>query len=170
MKTGKTPNFNKATKEAIKTSIYITNAFHFPLEKALKTINSGMLGFYTNDKGERLVDKNTNKPIPITIARSTYSKYKEEFGELPELYQTLREFALKGYTHLIVGFQAELAYLHNLSTENMLALKDPLERQSVIDSLITKIIPAESAFADMLQEMIKDNPGMIGEITEDKKT
>lgn len=168
MKTIKIQNFNKATKEAMKTAIYITNAFHFPPDKALKTINSGMLGFETNEKGEKLIDKTTNKPIPIQIGRSTYFKYKDEFGELPEMYQTLRDFAVKGYMNLIVGFQAELAFLHNLSTETMLSLQG-LERQHVIDSLITKIIPAESAFADLLHEMILDNPGLLGEVTEDKK-
>jgi len=74
------------------------------------------------------------------------------------MYKYLQSFALQGYTKLVVGFQNELALLHKLSTENMLALKEPLERQTIIDSLIKNVIPTESAFADMLKELVSNMP------------
>ena len=155
-------------RELMKTAIYITEAFHFPPNQALRVINSGMLGYELNADGTTKLDQN-NKQIPITIKEVTYYKNKAQFNELPEIYRTLSDFAISGYIKLITGFQKELAYLHKLSIENMLNVKEPLQRQQVIDSLIMKVIPTESGFADMLQNMIKDNPGLIGEPSEDKE-
>lgn len=172
MKKGKTqtnsnkPDSNKPEMDLIKTAIYTTEAFHFPPHMAMKMINSGMLGYRTKEDGTP--ELKDNKPIPITIGKTSYFKYKKEFTDLPEMFVTLRTFALSGYTKLLVGFQDELAYLHKLSIENMMAVDKPLERQTIIDSLISKVIPTESAFADMLKGIVEENPSAYKEKTEDK--
>jgi len=147
---------NKPTDDMIKNAIYVTEAFHFPTDMSLKFINSGMLGYQTNEDGT--TKEKEGKKIPIVVKRTKYFEYKKKYTELPEMYKYLQDFALKGYTKLVTGFQAELAALHKLSIENMMATKDPLERQTVIDSLIKNVIPTESAFADMLKELVEHMP------------
>lgn len=165
MKRGKPSDSNKPEMDLIKTAIYTTEAFHFPPHMAMKMINSGMLGYKTKEDGTP--ELKDNKPIPITLGKTSYFKYKKQFTDLPSMFVTLRTFALSGYTKLIVGFQEELAYLHKLSIENMMAVSEPLQRQTVIDSLITKVIPTESAFADMIKGIVEENPS-YKEKTEEK--
>jgi len=142
--------------EVLKNAIWVTEAFHFSPGMALELINSGMLGFKHNSDGTPKIDKKTNEQIPITISRATFFKYKSEKNEESEIYKRLSTFALHGYALLLVGFQKEIEYLHRLSIENLYAVKNPLERQRIIDSIVTKVIPTQSAFADILREIIMD--------------
>lgn len=137
----------------MKNAIWTCQAFHFSTDYALKYINKGLLGFEKDKKGEQIVDQN-NKPVPITISRATFFTYKKRFEDLPELYNDLRSFAMEGYSRIMYGFQEELASLHRISAENLLALQLPLERQQVVSSIVKDIIPTESAFADMLKKLV----------------
>ena len=156
-------NPNKPDEQFIKNAIYVTEAFHFSADKALKFINQGLLGYKVDANGIEMMKD--GKKIPITIGRTKFFESRQKYNELPEMYEYLRNFALQGYTKTIVGFQEELKVLHELSAQNMLAVTDPLDRQTVIDSLISKVIPTESAFADMLKHIIEQNPSMTGEKT-----
>lgn len=156
----KTKKFDTNTQNEIKQRIlhiiWTCESFHFSVDLSLKYINSGILGYKTNSNGAEKIDRNTGKRIPITLSRSTYFRYKKESQEISQIYNDLRDFVMKGFIKLLVGFQAELAYLHRLSAENLLATKSPLERQHIIDSMVTKVIPTQSAFADILREMVSD--------------
>ncbi|KAF6245468.1 hypothetical protein [Nitrosopumilus sp. b2] len=144
-------------KQRILHMIWVCESFHFPIELSLRYINSGILGNKTNSKGVSMTDKNTGKAIPITISRSTYYRYKKETQELSEFYQYLRDFVSMGFLKMMIGFQHELAYLHKLSAENLLATKNPSERQHIIDSMVTKVLPTQSAFADILRDMSEEH-------------
>ena len=143
----------------IKNAIWTTTAFHFSPDYALRYINSGLLGFQTNKDGTQKIDQTTGKAMPITISRATFFRYKKEFINLPQVYEDLQRFALEGYVKMLWGFMEELKFLHQLSAENLLSLKEPLERQHIIDSMVKHVIPTQSAFADILKHMI--DAGML---------
>jgi len=155
-RTHKKQDPNKPDDNMIRNAIYVTEAFHFPTDMSLKFINSGMLGYQTKEDGT--TKEKEGKKIPIVVGRTKYFEYKKKYTDLPEMYKYLQSFALNGYTKLVTGFQEELAVLHKLSIENMLSTKDPLARQTIIDSLIKNVIPTESAFADMLKELVENMP------------
>lgn len=142
--------------EILKNAIWATEAFHFPPGKALELINSGMLGFKQNSDGTLKLDKKTKKQIPITVSRATFFKYKSEKDEESEVYKRLSTFALSGYSVFLVGFQKELEFLHSMTAEILISEKDPMKKLHVIDVLISKIIPTQSAFADILRHMVID--------------
>ena len=147
---------NEEFMAKVRNALWTTEAFHFMPENALKYMNAGLLGYELDKEGNPKLDKNHN-PIPITISRASYFRYKKQLGEMPQIYEDLRMFAMSGYTKMVVGFQEELATLHKMSVENLFAVKDPLEKQQIIDSLISKVIPTESAFADMTKKLIDSN-------------
>jgi hypothetical protein len=143
-------------KQRILHIIWTCESFNFPVDLSLKYINSGVLGYKTNQNGTEKIDRNTGRKIPLTISRSTYFRYRKESQEISHIYNDLRDFVMKGYIKLLAGFQEELAYLHRLSAENLLATKNPLDRQHIIDSMVTKVVPTQSAFADILREMAEE--------------
>lgn len=141
---------NSPDENLVRNAVYVTNAFHFTIEKALTEINKGMLGYKVDKNGEPTKE-------PITIGRNKLIDLRIKYSELPESHRFLREFAMKGYTNLIIGHQQELAELHRMSIENLQNVDDPLERQQIIGSLIKDVIPTESGFADMLKSIIEDD-------------
>lgn len=163
MSGSKEPKFYNKIQKAeytlrLKNAIWTCRAFHFGWQDSLKFINSGMLGYRTNKEGEQL-KADDGRPTPLTISQASYFNYKKEFEEMPQIYEDLGNFAISGYTKLMIGYQEELGTLHRMSTQNLLA-KDltPIERQSIIDSMVTKVITTESAFADMLKDATSNDP------------
>jgi len=150
-------------KEAlIKNAIHITNAFGFNYTTALKVINAGLIGYKTDKQGEQLKG-NDGRSIPITISLSSYYVYKEKYSDTPEYYSELRAFAMSGYAKLMVGFQKELSFLHAMAGEIMLNEKEPMNKLHAIDVLVSKVIPTQSAFAEILKEQLEDNPSLMEE-------
>lgn len=144
---------NAIWHQRLKNAIWTAESFHFDTSYAIKWINSGLLGYKIDKAGNQILGTD-NKPIPITVNRSTYFRYKAKYGEMPEVYKTLHDFAMSGYTKMMAGFQDELAILHQQSAQNLYSAKEPLERQSIIDSLVKNVIPTQMAFADMLKDLI----------------
>ena len=158
---------NTPSDDIIANAIHLTNAFGFKAESAIKMINGGLLGFKVDEKGE-LIKGPDQKSIPLTISRASYYNYLKKYSEMPEYYKELREFALGGYSKLAVGFQKELTFLHAMAAEILLSTTDKTEKLHAIDLLVSKVIPTQSAFADILREMLEDNPGMMSEPTKDE--
>lgn len=150
---------NTPTDDMISNAIHLVNAFGFKPETAIKMINAGLLGYKIDDKGETV--KEDGKSVPLTISRASYYNYQKKYTELPEYYKELREFAMKGYTRLAVGFQKELTFLHAMTAEILISSKENPEKLNAIDLLVSKVIPTQSAFAEVLKEMLEDNPGMM---------
>lgn len=136
----------------LRNLIWTCEGFNFTVDDTLKWINRGMLGYELDRKGNPKMDTN-NKPMPITISRKTYFRYKKQFTEMPEVYNDLKTFAAQKYSQMVLAFQEELAKLHEMSAKNLLSVTDPLERQQVIESMVKWIIPTQAAFADMLRKM-----------------
>jgi hypothetical protein len=87
---------------------------------------------------------------------------KKTFLELPKIYDDLRDFALTGFLKMIVMTIVQIEALDRMSFENMLALESGLERQSVINSIATKIIPLKTAFGEIVKEMVDSRIIKIG--------
>lgn len=139
--------------QRVKNAIWTSEAFGFTNLNALKYINSGVLGYRTNADSSILVKD--NMPVPITISMSTYKRHKKAFSELPEIYQDLRNFALTGFTVMVRKMLSEVETLSKMSFENMMAEPVGIKRQSIIDSIVTKVMPTQSAFGDLLKGMIE---------------
>ena len=146
---------NKPSQETIKNAVHLVNAFGFTPETSMKMINSGLLGYHVK-KGE--IVKEEGKAKPLTISRATFYNYQKKYTELPVYYKELRKFAMEGYTKLISGFQTELSYLHAMAGEIMLSTKEPMDKLHAISILVKDVIPAQSAFADLLRDMLEENP------------
>lgn len=157
---------NLPKQDMIANAIHLVNAFGMKPEPAMKMINAGLLGYKTDSKGEAMKGDD-GKLIPITISRASYYIYQKKYDEMPEYYKQLKDFAIKGYSKLAVGFQKELSFLHSMAAEILLAEKDNMNKLHAIDVLVSKVIPTQSAFADILREMLEDNPSMM-EATKDE--
>lgn len=117
----------------------------------LKYINSGVLGFET-DKGGHMKQKD-GKPIPITISRTTYYRYREYFAKPESVTEELHEFARSRYTHEILNILSLLKELQAKSIDNFnRTMNDPIANQRIIDS-ITKNLPAYTQYMDVLKKM-----------------
>lgn len=149
------PKSDSEIVDKIKNLVWATMSFNLPSHEALKFLNSGYLGFQKDKSGKDKLNAQKEK-IPIVMSERTYFRYKEKFSELPEHFQYLKQFALKGYVQKLIGFQEEIEVLHRLSTQNMLVTKDPMDRQKIIDSLLTTVIPTQSAFTDILKETVDE--------------
>jgi len=143
--------------QRMKNAIWTCQAFNFATENAMKYINNGLLGNQTEKDGTEKIDKNTNKPMPVTISKSTFFRNKKQFLHPPQMFEDLRNFVKQGTIAMMMGFQEELKTLHQISAQNLLNSNEPLERQHVIDSIIKNVIPTQSAFADILKKMIESN-------------
>lgn len=165
-KKGKKIDKNLPKQEMIANAIHLVNAFGMKPEPALKMINAGLLGYKIDPKG--VAKKGDDgKLVPITISRASYYIYQKKYDVMPEYYRQLRDFALKGYSRLAVGFQKELSFLHSMAAEILLSEKENMNKLHAIDVLVSKVIPTQAAFADILREMLEDNPGMM-EATKDE--
>lgn len=138
-------------KQMVKHALWTCEAFHFTPQNALKYINMGMLGFKLDKNGNQIIIQ--GKPVPVTISRASYFKYKAEFTDLPQIYLDVREFGMKGYTSMMFAIKEELATLHTMTVEIMLSRTEAMEKLQVIESLVKNIIPTESAMADMLKKV-----------------
>lgn len=137
----------------MKNAIWICRAFHWSQENSLRFVNSGILGFKYDANGMPLLDA-AGKQLPITVSISTYRRYKIDFSEMPVVFDYLREFAMAGYTKLMLEYVVELEYLHKLSQENLQAEEPGIKRQSIIDSIVKTVMPTESAFKEMLKKLV----------------
>jgi len=150
---------NKPSGDMIANAIHLVNAFGFKPDSALKMINSGLLGYRVDSKGETV--KEDGKAVPLTVSRASYYNYQKKYTDMPEYYKELKSFAMNGYARLAVGFQKELSFLHSMAAEILLSEKENMNKLHAIDILVSKIIPTQSAFADILKEMLIDNPSMM---------
>ena len=131
-------------------------SFNIPVNNIMSYVNSGTLGYQNNDDGTPRLDKNGN-PVPISIPRATFYRYIEEIEKegSNQIYSELSKFAMSGYAKMLRDVQEEIKHLHTLSAENLFQVPPGAERQSIIDSIATKIIPLQTGFADMLQDMFE---------------
>lgn len=53
------------------------------------------------------------------------------------------------------GFLEELIHLHQLSAGNLMKEEEPIKRQQIIESIVKTVIPTQSAFADIIKNMIE---------------
>lgn len=140
--------------QRIRHAIWTCESFNFPVEHAIKYINSGLLGYQTNKDGKEKIDKYTGKPILKTISRSSFFRYKKDLEGMPQIYEDLKYAADQGYAKMLVGLQEQIDTLVRMSAENLFAGDlTPLERQSIIDSMITKVLPGKTTVASMIKKL-----------------
>lgn len=154
---------NNEILNRLKNAIWTCDAFHFPVDHAIKYINSGLLGY------TKKVDKATGQPIPIRISQANYFRYKKTFSERDEIFNDFKAFVDTGYALAVKGFHEELIHLHQLSAQNLLAATDPVDRQKIIDSMVKTVLPTQSAFADILKKMIQSNKLIANESKDSAK-
>ncbi len=152
-------NYTEIKKEVlfdkIKTAIWTCEALHFTDDNIMQYINGGLLGFKMDKKGVVIKDKN-NAPIPITISRATFYKYKKIIGELPEIFQDLKQASHEGFARMLVGVQNLLDSMLKMSGENLFAEDlTATEKQRIIDSIVTKVLPSKTATASMIKKLME---------------
>jgi len=125
---------------------------------ALSYINSGLLGFKTDKQNKVLKDVN-GKPIPITISKKTFYKYKPFAYDVNLAFDTMTEFAKKGYTIMMEQFRKEMLHLHQLSFDNLsrCPLDEPVNRQRIISSIVKDVLPGVLALCDIIKDIIERN-------------
>ncbi|MBM3896807.1 MAG: hypothetical protein FJ360_03605 [Thaumarchaeota archaeon] len=133
----------EANFEKIKTAYWSCKAFNFSDVDTLTYINSGLLG-YKKDK------------TPKTISRRTfYEKYKKQFIEPPSIFEDLKKRTTEGYLELLIAIQSIIDTLVEMSGKNLFSKNlNPIQKQSIIDSIITKVLPAKASAANAIKRMM----------------
>jgi hypothetical protein len=133
----------------IRNILWTCESFHFTNDYTLNYINSGILGF------SKEIDPKTGKLKPIIISRRTFFRYKKHYLRPEQLQQDFSYFVNTAYAIMMKGFLEELIHLHQLSAGNLMKEEEPIKRQQIIESIVKTIIPTQSAFADMIKNMIE---------------
>lgn len=131
-------------EERLKLLVWVTIAVEMPRRYALNFINSGLLGH--DEKEEK-----------YTISYETYNKYKHIVLESADLMSHLKYFTEYGFAKEAWALKHQLTFLNFISNENLLNAKSVVERQQVVDSIATKIIPMISNMNEILYRMINHN-------------
>ena len=131
--------------ELIKTAYWFCKAFNFNDITTLNYINSGILG-------------RKKDGTPKTIARSTFIKYKQQLEEMPAIFEDIKKKTTEGYMRLVEQVIYALDKLIEMSGKNVLATDlTPVQRQMIIDSIVTKVLPAKTNTVSTIKKMMEQN-------------
>lgn len=140
----------------LKDAIRFTSFGNFTVDNALKYINSGILG-------QREKKDPNNEPLPVTISRKTYFRYKTEALDIEEIRHELNEFMQKGYVVDLMTVRSVLKESFAMM-EQTIFNKDtkPRDKMFVIVNLVRNL-PLYTQYLEVLRVLHEKGKLPLGE-------
>lgn len=118
-----------------------------------KYLNSGLLGFKTDNKGDVILD-DEQKPTPKTLQRAQYFVYKRRAMSLNEIQQDFTDFVKTDYALEVASVKSMLKILANIMFKAVMSEKNP-EKQAKLAHNLFKDMPSYTQFLDISKAAIK---------------